>query len=71
MNPLSYIPFGLGARICPGERLAWLEMKLVLSLLLQKFTFELACKKEEIVPEERFVMMAKNDVKVYLRRRKV
>jgi len=69
MNPLSYCPFGLGARICPGERLAWLEMRLLLALLLQRFSFQLACPKEEIVPVERFVRMAKNDVKVHLIKR--
>ena len=66
MNPLAYCPFGLGPRICPGERFAWVEMKLLVALVLQKFTVTLACDPTEVVPLERFVMMAKNDVLVTL-----
>jgi len=35
--PTSWIPFGLGARSCVGARLAMMEMKIILALVLQKY----------------------------------
>jgi len=69
MNPLAFCPFGMGPRICPGERLSWMEMRMLLTILLQRFNFELAMPVEEVQECERFVMMAKNDILVRLTRR--
>ncbi|GLJ21843.1 hypothetical protein SUGI_0408360 [Cryptomeria japonica] len=35
----GYIPFGFGGRICPGEKVARLEQKAILSLIVSKFSF--------------------------------
>ncbi|XP_025406226.1 probable cytochrome P450 6a13 [Sipha flava] len=43
----TYLPFGDGPRLCLGKRLAELEMKLVLSIILQKFEV-MPCEKTEI-----------------------
>ncbi|KAL1925349.1 uncharacterized protein VTP21DRAFT_232 [Calcarisporiella thermophila] len=67
--PISYCPFGLGARICPGDRLAMVEIRAVIACLVQRYKFELAMPPEEVVPMERFVAMAKNDIHVRLCRR--
>jgi cytochrome P450 len=39
----AYLPFGAGARVCPGRALATAEMRLVLAMLLKRFRLELAC----------------------------
>lgn len=34
-----YIPFGAGSRICIGQHLAMLELKIAAAILLRQFTF--------------------------------
>lgn len=41
-HPMAFIPFGLGIRTCIGQNLAILQTKLVLTILLQRFSFTLA-----------------------------
>ncbi|KAL3683356.1 hypothetical protein R1sor_001378 [Riccia sorocarpa] len=47
----SFIPFGRGARMCPGEKFATVLMQIFLYHLVQRFEFEL------VRPEEKFVML--------------
>ncbi|GAB2210537.1 hypothetical protein Drorol1_Dr00015804 [Drosera rotundifolia] len=41
-HPVAFIPFGLGVRTCIGQNLAILQAKLVLSMILQRFSFRVA-----------------------------
>ena len=37
---MAFIPFGHGRRRCPGYHFAYVEVSVILTILLQKFTFE-------------------------------
>ncbi|CAG8766564.1 24873_t:CDS:2 [Gigaspora margarita] len=58
IKPNTYCPFGFG----PGERLAMIDIKMIVSMIVQKFDFELAMDMKDLQMEERFAMMAKNDI---------
>lgn len=47
-----YIPFGAGSRVCIGQHLAWLELRLAIAMMLYQFRFEHAHE----TPELKFVV---------------
>jgi cytochrome P450 len=53
----AYLPFGAGARVCPGRALATAEMRLVLAMVLGRFRLELACAPTEIAEVNALTMM--------------
>ncbi|GAA2842028.1 cytochrome P450 [Nonomuraea rubra] len=65
----AYIPFGLGPRSCEGASLAMVEAELVLAVLLRRFRFE-PVEDHPVVPVERFVLWAENDIRMRVRVRR-
>lgn len=53
----AYLPFGAGARVCPGRSLATAEMRLVLAMLLKRFRITLACDPGAIEEVNAMTMM--------------
>lgn len=41
-NPQAYMPFGVGGRTCAGQHFAMAEIKVILALILSKFSFSLS-----------------------------
>lgn len=40
--PQAYMPFGVGTRTCAGQHFAMAELKVILSLILSKFSLSLS-----------------------------
>lgn len=68
-NTHAFMPFGAGPRYCPGRNLAYLEIKLVLSMLYKNFDVEMVTDHKDIREIMAFTMMA-SDYKVRLKLRK-
>lgn len=41
-HKMGYLPFGFGGRMCVGRNLTFMEYKIVLTLLLSKFSFKVS-----------------------------
>jgi len=41
-HKMGYLPFGFGGRMCVGRNLTFMEYKIVLTLLLSRFTFKVS-----------------------------
>lgn len=56
-NLKAYMPFGAGARFCPGRHLAMTEIKMVLAMMMRNFRLELPASGERAVEYLNFVLV--------------
>lgn len=52
----AYLPFGTGSRSCMGARFAMTEIRLVIAMILQRFSLHLA-PGQEIIPEMQSIIL--------------
>jgi cytochrome P450 len=65
-TPFNHCPFGFGDRICPAKKLAMIEIKLMVCLIMQRFHVELAMPLNRVSGDEKFILMARNDIYIKL-----
>ncbi|XP_050213075.1 cytochrome P450 714A1-like [Mercurialis annua] len=65
--PQSYMPFGLGSRLCLGQSFAMLELKVLLALILSDFSFSLSPEYRHS-PVYRMLLVPEHGIKLLVRK---
>lgn len=65
--PQAYMPFGYGSRLCMGQTFAMLQLKIVLSLILPKFSFSLSPNYQHR-PVYKILLLPQHGIKLLVRR---
>lgn len=65
-NPFAFSPFSIGGRNCIGQHLAMNEAKIILSLFLKKFDYELVNKNYKLAYNLRFLYQPDEEIKYAL-----
>lgn len=68
-HPMIHTPFGAGPRVCLGARMATMEAKAALAVLLQSYTFERT--SDELVCDYASTVSFKSGMDMILRRRPI
>lgn len=62
-HPQAYVPFGFGTRVCIGQTFAMTQLKIVLSLILSKFSFSLSPNYRHS-PVHKMILMPKHGIRL-------
>ncbi|XP_004305066.1 PREDICTED: cytochrome P450 714A1-like isoform X2 [Fragaria vesca subsp. vesca] len=65
--PQAYMPFGFGTRLCIGQTFAMLQLKIVLSLILSKFSFSLSPNYRHS-PVYKMLLLPEHGIRLIVRR---
>nr|XP_028957184.1 cytochrome P450 714A1-like [Malus domestica] len=65
--PQAYMPFGYGSRLCIGQTFSMVQLKIVLSLTLSKFSFALSPNYQHS-PVYKMLLLPKHGIKLLVRR---
>jgi len=66
------MPFGFGLRRCPGEKLAWVQIKALVVEVLRQFEIQphnAESRKAAEKTAEAFVLWAKDDIELQIKPR--
>ncbi|XP_030466719.2 cytochrome P450 714A1-like [Syzygium oleosum] len=66
-HPQAYVPFGYGSRLCLGQTFAMMEMKIVLALVLSRFSFALSPEYRHS-PVFRMVLVPEHGMRLVVRK---
>jgi cytochrome P450 len=69
MHPQAYFPFGMGPHVCIGARLAMVEMKLVLAMVMRRFELQPPRNSKPPRIEPHIVLWPKGGIWISLRQR--
>jgi len=65
--PQAYMPFGFGTRLCIGQTFAMLQLKIVLTLILSKFSFSLSPNYRHS-PVYKMLLLPEHGIRLIVRR---
>ncbi|KAK9920181.1 hypothetical protein M0R45_028740 [Rubus argutus] len=65
--PQAYMPFGFGTRLCIGQTFAMQQLKIVLSLILSKFSFALSPNYQHS-PIYKMLLLPEHGIRLLVRR---